>query len=838
MRLVQNERPALGMDDSSSQEIVQPAHCDKELYTAVAEEIEKDPGGVFRALFNGRTSSYGIGRGPMAATSRRPLREADYSGHLKTDGADRATSLGLNPLRDDNTVLFAALDFDAKGLPDEEAKQVLARADSLGLPLVWARSRSNGLHGFLFLAQPTDPARVTRLLMAWGLQLGWHPKGSGESKDRGDQFFEVFPKHERLEPGQHGNWIRLPWPGGERAANRRGMWLCDGAPTFSQWLALAQRQRVTPNELERLQSRFAVSAIATAAPGSPGDTVPIDSKGKTAQAPSGSVRKKPASLDDVEQWLNELTDDRSDDYDQWLGVLMALHHEFAGTPNEPEAIALASQWSAQSGKYQEGEVEEKWRSFSVDGRRPEITIRSLRRWAQEDSEAALDDAIKELNTQYAHVMKGGDAILHTPQRGEPTFHDVRRWKDYLGNRSVVIGGKRRSLPDVWLKHPDRRSFYTVVSDPLRPSLAAVETRDGPAGHKDFNIWPGFALESSTEGSCQLFLDHLREAVCGGSEETYKWVEQWFADIVQRPADPIGTALVLRGPQGAGKSLVGEIMGRVLGSRLYTKVSRPDELTGQFNGHLQNRLLIQVEEAFWAGDRSAESPLKHMITTPMIRIERKYMDPIDTPNFGRLLITSNHSWVVPAGFGDRRFAVLDVQGSHADDRQYFKALHQQMFEQDGCARLRHHLEFEVVVDRDFIRRPPHTAALLEQQLENLDHEDRWLFDLLWSAQLPADDTGEGRTRRGTLFDAYSSALRSVGRGGRATKEKLGRHLSKRLGALVEDERPSVQGARQYVYRFASLAECRAHFAKQLALTPDWPEPNEWRGAEPLTLGSLL
>jgi hypothetical protein len=47
--------------------------------------------------------------------------------------------------------------------------------------------------------------------------------------------------------------------------------------------------------------------------------------------------------------------------------------------------------------------------------------------------------------------------------------------------------------------------------------------------------------------------------------------------------------------------VGEVMGEIVGASLYAKVSKPDELMGHFNAHQQGRLLVQVEEGFWAGD---------------------------------------------------------------------------------------------------------------------------------------------------------------------------------------------------------------------------------------------
>jgi hypothetical protein len=263
------------------------------------------------------------------------------------------------------------------------------------------------------------------------------------------------------------------------------------------------------------------------------------------------------------------------------------------------------------------------------------------------------------------------------------------------------------------------------------------------------------------------------------------------------------------------------MGQILGGSLCTSVSKADEVTGKFIGHRAGKSLLRVEEAFFAGDRSAEGALKHLITSETVQIQRKYADTIEHPNYVRLLITSNADWVVPAGVNERRFAVLNVSEVRRNDLAYFGALRRQAFEKGGCARFLAYLRDEVVVDRDAIRRPPSTAALLEQQLNSLAAPDRWLFDLLSEGALPLDSGGKGVTLVGALFDSYSSSLRAGRNPYDATREKMGRLLRDRLGDLVSSRRPRDGGGeRLYAYQFAPLDECRSRFAARFSQTPSW------------------
>ena len=78
---------------------------------------------------------------------------------------------------------------------------------------------------------------------------------------------------------------------------------------------------------------------------------------------------------------------------------------------------------------------------------------------------------------------------------------------------------------------------------------------------------------------------------------------WWAQILQQPSIKMATALVLRGPFGAGKTKVGQVMGSLIGEH-YLLVASPRYITGQFNSHMASLLVLHADEAFWAGDKAA------------------------------------------------------------------------------------------------------------------------------------------------------------------------------------------------------------------------------------------
>jgi hypothetical protein len=101
-------------------------------------------------------------------------------------------------------------------------------------------------------------------------------------------------------------------------------------------------------------------------------------------------------------------------------------------------------------------------------------------------------------------------------------------------------------------------------------------------------------------------------VAQGNEDLFNFVVGWFAQIIQGPNEKTGTSLGLRGKQGAGKTIVGEIVGSLFPDH-YRLVADPRYVTGRFNAHMVNLILLQADEAFFAGDKREQGKLKDLVT---------------------------------------------------------------------------------------------------------------------------------------------------------------------------------------------------------------------------------
>lgn len=433
--------------------------------------------------------------------------------------------------------------------------------------------------------------------------------------------------------------------------------------------------------------------------------------------------------------------------------------------------------------------------------------------------------VEKMNREWGLVLMGSKAVIVREQPAGPMEDRLRlisvdAFRTWFLNSYTEVGsddGKVNGMTWAkrWLAHRRRRQFAGIEFFP---------NPDGAEGTPGYlNLWQGFSIEPrQKEDGWSILRDHLFNNVCDGDDALFRWVFGWFAHMVQRPRERVGTALVMRGKMGTGKTKVGEVMGSMFPAH-YFAVDDPRYVTGQFNAHMASCLLLQAEEAVWAGDKAAEGRLKGLVTSKFQMIEAKGIDPIRLDNFVRLMMTSNEDWVVPAGKDERRFCVLDVNPRVAQNTEYFREMEEQLADGGREALLYDLLHFDLSqVD---LRKIPRTGALLEQKLRSLDSVESW-----WFERLDAGATTSGgrqwitpiMTR--TLFEDYIAVADKVGVRRKSEMTAFGIKMAKLVPGLEKVRRfvesaPGVN-SREWCYGLPSLADCRAAFQAEVGQVVAW------------------
>lgn len=335
--------------------------------------------------------------------------------------------------------------------------------------------------------------------------------------------------------------------------------------------------------------------------------------------------------------------------------------------------------------------------------------------ASDEGEKDIERIIAELNQKHFVVNIGGRTCIanldYDPQmqREDLSFSTPADFRLRYSNRKL----NDTYIADTWLESPHRAQYKGVIFAP------------GKTVPGYFNLFKGFPVEP-VPGDCSLFWTHLRENICSGNIEHFHFVKGWMAHAIQRPQELPGTAIVLRGQQGTGKGIFVEMFGKLFGNHFLT-VYNLEQVTGRFNSHIKNVLLLHANEVVCKDDKVGEGVLKGLITDPTVPIEYKGKDIITVPNFKRLIFATNEDWAAPLGMDDRRYLVLDVNPARKEDGAYFKAIIEQM-KNRGLEALMYELQTEDLSNFD-VRSIPFSKSNFEQKLYTAPPIVQWWYETL-------------------------------------------------------------------------------------------------------------
>jgi len=446
-------------------------------------------------------------------------------------------------------------------------------------------------------------------------------------------------------------------------------------------------------------------------------------------------------------------------------------------------------------------------------------VARIREKLKENHKPVDDPDIANMNKKYAVVPVGNKVAIMSetidPTGGEVFLQLFKRADLQLlhSNQFVSVGKKEICIADYWITHPYRRGYQGIVFDPTCT----------PEHY--YNLFRGFPIKPA-EGDCSLYLIHIRDNICCGDKHLFNYVICWMADAIQNPAKRPGVALVLRGQEGVGKGVFASEFGKLFGVH-FVAIYHGHHLTGHFNAHMEGKLLMFADEAFWAGEKASVGILKSLITEDHLMLERKGFDAIKVRNSIRLILASNNDWIVPAGVEARRFLVLDVSNAQRRNTTYFKAILNEM--ENGGREALMKLLLAVPLGNMDLRTVPQTQALFDNKVHSFEPIERWWYEALvrgeinpflhWPAEIPcADIYSEFLNDRKLQNDRY-----------RPDESELGRKLKKltdgKIAKIRKRDDPGKQFGqkdRRHFYVLPSLKDCRSIFSKVLNFDIEWED----------------
>lgn len=246
--------------------------------------------------------------------------------------------------------------------------------------------------------------------------------------------------------------------------------------------------------------------------------------------------------------------------------------------------------------------------------------------------------------------------------------------------------------DLWMKSPDRNTCEGLTYQPRKPER--IYRAEGNTvflnTYSEFVKWD----DEDPECSWDLMQAHILNILCKGDEDLYNRFILFFANIVQNPDKKYAQTLIIKGDIGCGKSIVMDYIREMMG-RSAMEMNDSNSITGKFNEHLAEKLLVVLDE----GDfKKSMNKLKNIISSKTLEIEPKGMAKIWVNNCIRIVVTTNSEDTVEVSLGsERRFFILACSNkwvqsasSHQkrkDDKvRYFNAIQKQMEEEGGVDQM--------------------------------------------------------------------------------------------------------------------------------------------------------
>jgi hypothetical protein len=435
----------------------------------------------------------------------------------------------------------------------------------------------------------------------------------------------------------------------------------------------------------------------------------------------------------------------------------------------------------------------------------EKIISDLPEWLPEKNE----NEFEELNEKHFVTMIGGKTTVvnevYDPamERQSLTYSSPTDFKNFYSNRFVPLEDRHVPLGTFWFNNPDRRQYKGITFMPGESSPY----------QGNYNLWGGFNVDPIHSNSndpfdveaFSCFLNHIHQNIANGDDYTAKYVISWMADLVQHPRKRLGVSLVLRSDaQGTGKGLFARIFGHLFGKH-YLHITNPRHLTGNFNAHLIDCILLFADEAFWAGDKSSEGALKTLITEEYRAVEIKGKDVFQTRNFTRLLIASNKSWVVPSELHDRRFVILDVNQQRARDTEYFGKMMKQMKSGGYEALLWFLLNLKIEID--LLNGMPETDAMKNSKVYSMTPVQTFWYECLVEGEFESGNDWEGPHSKRNLYQSFKDQSR---KNEHTSKEVFMKELKK----IIDFKQTRILRERSLI--FAPLEECRDDFEERYGI----------------------
>lgn len=293
-----------------------------------------------------------------------------------------------------------------------------------------------------------------------------------------------------------------------------------------------------------------------------------------------------------------------------------------------------------------------------------------------------------------------------------------------------------------------------------------------------NSWVPIDIPRVT-GDASKFTNHIKTLFPVDNDADI--IIYYLAAMLQHMGTKAAWCLFLQGVEGNGKSLISDIMEKIIGER-YTHRAKASELDSRFNGPFYGKIFIPVEDVQISEKKSSVwETLKPMIDRPRLEIESKGVNKVTREVCFNLILNSNHKDGIRKTQNDRRiapfFAAQQFEADLARDGltpAYFVDMWAWL-NADGIAIIADYLlRLEIPDEYNFAkscRRAPRTSSTDAAKAESMGSIEQDILDAVdngqdgfaggWVSSIAVDNLIAASAARGLSRNKRRGIMNSLG-----------------------------------------------------------------------------
>jgi hypothetical protein len=236
------------------------------------------------------------------------------------------------------------------------------------------------------------------------------------------------------------------------------------------------------------------------------------------------------------------------------------------------------------------------------------------------------------------------------------------------------------------KH-ESRFIYNYIADHTKRIVEKIDFYPNllTAPSNIYNLFNGFYIEafedatinSNDEYDFEILKEHFYFITDDFSEvanDCAEYLLDWVAQIFQQPHIKSNTLIILKGGEGVGKSILAQIIEKMLGSKYYYSTASPaSDLFGNYNSIGKSKLLINMEEGASNQTEKFYEELKNAITAPTMTIKEKYERSMVLNDYCRYIMPTNNEGIIKISDTNRRFVGFECRHPRKDPSKLVKAM---------------------------------------------------------------------------------------------------------------------------------------------------------------------